>query len=781
MDNGKINLLKSWPKRPLSDHLDASQWSALECILTKKLAIIQGPPGTGKTHVSVIALKIMLSNAQPDDPPIIIAAQTNHALDQLLTHVSSFEKNYIRLGARSTDVEIRKRTLFAVRQREPVENLHGGLFSPARKSFGRIVASIVRHLKAFSKANGDAPLPASFFLDHGLLTQTQYDSLESGSKSWRRPGCDEEVDPLIAWLGDEVVKYEVNYTTENFGFVEDEVDLEYEQLKEFEAEQGLDDDDQEALKGQYMGLKEGFRGRNAISCSEKAISEYLRRRDMWKIPSKVRGAVYNKLRQLAKVEILHDFRRLVELYNLNCRDLQIGKWERDYTILRGAKVVGMTTTGLTKYRALVSSLRPKIIMIEEAAEVIEAPVATSCVESLQHLILVGDHKQLRGHCTVQELAGDPFFLDMSMFERLVNNGISYMTLTRQRRMAPEIRRLLTPIYGDELQDHPSVENRPGVPGMGDIACFFFSHKWLESTDSLASKFNEMEANMIVGFFLHLVLNGVAVTDITVLTFYNGQRKRLLRLLKNHPYLQGTYVKVVTVDSYQGEENEVIILSLVRSSSHDRIGFLSVENRVCVALSRAKRGLFIFGNARSLASADRLWWEIIHMMGNDEAEKRRLGFHLPLQCSRHKNKTFIRGLWPDSFLTNLEGFANRTYSTTEPTQWTGINGGCRIVCNENLSCGHKCSLRCHRYDDQLKLLLLLLLLYVYVTKDGVFSFLASHTIESVAAKSVGRRILADINVCNLAQMATSATANVRPATKLRLPTCRLALEPPTMKR
>lgn len=287
--------------------------------------------------------------------------------------------------------------------------------------------------------------------------------------------------------------------------------------------------------------------------------------------------------------------------------------------------------------------------------------------------------------------------------------------------------------------------------------------------------------MIVGFFLHLVLNGVAVTDITVLTFYNGQRKRLLRLLKNHPYLQGTYVKVVTVDSYQGEENEVIILSLVRSSSHDRIGFLSVENRVCVALSRAKRGLFIFGNARSLASADRLWWEIIHMMGNDEAEKRRLGFHLPLQCSRHKNKTFIRGLWPDSFLTNLEGFANRTYSTTEPTQWTGINGGCRIVCNENLSCGHKCSLRCHRYDDQLKLLLLLLLLYVYVTKDGVFSFLASHTIESVAAKSVGRRILADINVCNLAQMATSATANVRPATKLRLPTCRLALEPPTMKR
>lgn len=104
-----------------------------------------------------------------------------------------------------------------------------------------------------------------------------------------------------------------------------------------------------------------------------------------------------------------------------------------------------------------------------------------------------------------------------------------------------------------------------------------------------------------------------------------------------------------------------------------------------------------------------------------------------------------------------------------------------MCNENLSCGHKCSLRCHRYDDQSKLLLLLLPLYVYVTKDGVFSFLASHTIESVAVESVERRILADINVPNLAQMTTSAAANVRPPSKLRLPTCRLALEPPTMER
>lgn len=85
----RVNILNSWPQLPTGD-LDDTQWVALQQILTKRLSIIQGPPGTGKTFVSVVALKIMLSNMKTSDPPIFIAAQTNHALDQLLTHISSF-------------------------------------------------------------------------------------------------------------------------------------------------------------------------------------------------------------------------------------------------------------------------------------------------------------------------------------------------------------------------------------------------------------------------------------------------------------------------------------------------------------------------------------------------------------------------------------------------------------------------------------------------------------------------------------------------------------------
>jgi helicase required for RNAi-mediated heterochromatin assembly 1 len=62
------------------------------------------------------------------------------------------------------------------------------------------------------------------------------------------------------------------------------------------------------------------------------------------------------------------------------------------------------------------------------------------------------------------------------------------------------------------------------------------------------------------------------------------------------------VKIRTVDNYQGEENDIIILSLVRSNHNDQIGFLKASNRVCVALSRARHGMFIFGNAQCLKNA-----------------------------------------------------------------------------------------------------------------------------------------------------------------------------------
>lgn len=67
--------------------------------------------------------------------------------------------------------------------------------------------------------------------------------------------------------------------------------------------------------------------------------------------------------------------------------------------------------------------------------------------------------------------------------------------------------------------------------------------------------------------------------------------------------------MTTVDNFQGEESEVIIASFVRSNEDAKIGFLSRENRVCVALSRAKKGLYCVGNLAMLAKASGTWHAI----------------------------------------------------------------------------------------------------------------------------------------------------------------------------
>merc|ERR1711871_636909 len=88
------------------------------------------------------------------------------------------------------------------------------------------------------------------------------------------------------------------------------------------------------------------------------------------------------------------------------------------------------------------------------------------------------------------------------------------------------------------------------------------------------------------------------------------------------------VLATTVDNYQGEENDIILLSLVRSNTIGSIGFLSISNRVCVALSRARHGFYLIGNATLLASKSTLWRQIFDYL---QAEN-LMGKNLPLQLA-----------------------------------------------------------------------------------------------------------------------------------------------------
>ena len=125
-DFRNVDIIDNWPE-DAHCALDHSQIDALQRMLTKQIAIVQGPPGTGKTHVSVVALDTLHKNLRSEDPPIIVAAHTNHALDQLLRHVMNFEDKFIRLGGFTTDTEnIKPRTLHEVKLTVKKQEIVGG-------------------------------------------------------------------------------------------------------------------------------------------------------------------------------------------------------------------------------------------------------------------------------------------------------------------------------------------------------------------------------------------------------------------------------------------------------------------------------------------------------------------------------------------------------------------------------------------------------------------------------------------------------------------------------
>lgn len=681
-----VNVLEDWPASS-SHSLDKSQSQALQHMLTRSLAIVQGPPGTGKTFVSIMNLKVMLENLRRDDAPIIVTAQTNHAVDQILRHVMNFEPNFIRLGGRSKDKNIKKRTLYEVRTNDPPQKQPGSQKIQATIQMRKLTSELQMLLAPLELKQ--SPLDHKVLLKLGIITKEQAESLELESQCTM--GTTEgSGTSMETWLGRYLEPCTRPIIPDDFdwgGYEEEDFD-EVEQLQEIEAEVvSQDDDDIETLRGPVMLLSDNYTGKGDTLTSNE-IGALLQSSDLTTIEPRHRGAIYNYFKREVKRLLVGKCREIALHYQKTVLQRKVGLWEEDVRILREQRLIGCTTTGLSKYRPLLSALRPRVVLVEEAAETQEAYVTAACFPTLEHLILVGDHKQLRPHCQNHAFEDAPYFLNLSLFERLVQNDIDYDTLTRQRRMIPEIRRLLYSIYGDTLRDHESVKDiskRPHVEGMGGNNSFFFCHEWPESRDGNMSSVNSREADMLVGFFDYLVLNGVDSSKITVLTFYNGQRKEIIRKIRAQPNLQGVPgSQVVTVDSYQGEENDIVLLSLVRSNKNHSIGFLSSDNRACVALSRAKRGFYLFGNAELLACESGTWGSVVQIMLGSKTkvkvkagQKRRVGYFLPLQCERHGNKTWIE----------------------EPCDWEYIKGGCDKPCVGHLPCGHRCPYTCHPFEHE----------------------------------------------------------------------------------
>uniref|UniRef100_A0A8D8VRA4 NFX1-type zinc finger-containing protein 1 n=1 Tax=Cacopsylla melanoneura TaxID=428564 RepID=A0A8D8VRA4_9HEMI len=304
-------------------------------------------------------------------------------------------------------------------------------------------------------------------------------------------------------------------------------------------------------------------------------------------------------------------------------------------IMKTKDVVAMTTTKAAKIHSVLDQVKPKIVVIEEAAEVLEAHILASLSKHCEHVVLIGDHKQLRPRTSVHELSRDYNF-DVSLFERMINNNLHHVTLEMQHRMRPEICELLTPSIYKKLVNHPSVAKLPHIKGMPKNV-LFFDHKVVEGKHlHETSTWNSFEVNILLNLSDYLLEQGYTKRDITIIAAYRGQVELFEETVSSRfPHLIN--MRITTIDAYQGEENKIILLSLVRSNAHNNIGFLKTANRVCVALSRAQQGLFIMGNIKCLTHDSELWQHIKRVL----VARRAINDNFRLQCEKHRTVTIIR--------------------------------------------------------------------------------------------------------------------------------------------
>jgi AAA domain len=246
-----------------------------------------------------------------------------------------------------------------------------------------------------------------------------------------------------------------------------------------------------------------------------------------------------------------------------------------------------------------------------------------------------------------------------------------------------------------------------IPGVPPVVYFWDlpDNKLSRPTAGL-SACNETEATAVTKLTEWLLLCGVPPSSISIITPYKGQKSTLIKMLRNAkcipgysetPPAPGTTITVSTVDRYQGDENDIIIFSNVRTAAGNK--FVTMINRFIVTTSRARLGFYLIGSVSAVTDKQEgqktrskcHWGNFIESLRDpnsledaedtaDNAERvpRRtgVGSKFPICCPRHRSKVM------------------RVASTGFPTLQTW-NKFCQERCSNLMpKCGHRCSLLCH---------------------------------------------------------------------------------------
>ncbi|KAF2112085.1 P-loop containing nucleoside triphosphate hydrolase protein [Lophiotrema nucula] len=647
---------------PKNIHLDAAQAESLIAGLTRKVSLIQGPPGTGKSFIGALIAKILLDYTSET---ILVQTYTNHALDQFLEDLLDIgipPSSMVRLGPKSTT---RTKPLSISEQNNN--------YRESRETYG------MRH-------------------DQMSQAESYHDVLVSKVAQFRDARITER--SLLDYLE----------------FSDDSEFFDAFTLPQSEHDDGMTKVGKKGKKiDEFYLLRQWSSGLDAGVFTVTAKRDYP---DVWRLSMDTRKVMRERWATEILEEYISSIATLGRKYNQCQERIKQLRLEETAHIIGHKRIIGCTTTAASKYTEALAKASPGVILVEEAGEILESHTLAAMSANTKQLVLIGDHKQLRPKVNNYELTidkGDGYDLNRSLFERLVVAGVPHITLNLQHRMRPEISSLVRNMTYPELQDASKTQQRPALRGFQD-PIIFVSHDKLElnanriadrrDEGAKSSKENIHEVEMVLKCVRYLGQQGYGTHQLVVLTPYLGQLYLLMRTLsdENDPVLNDLdsfeliragllspasadvskrQLRISTIDNYQGEESDVVIVSLTRSNLEGDIGFMAAPQRVNVLLSRARNGLILIGNPDTFTNSRKgkdVWAPLMEQL----KQEGHIYDGFPVKCEQHPDKKAI-------------------IKTKEEFDVVCPDGGCSEPCGKILSCGfHACPHRCHQLKDHSKM-------------------------------------------------------------------------------
>ena len=322
-----------------------------------------------------------------------------------------------------------------------------------------------------------------------------------------------------------------------------------------------------------------------------------------------------------------------------------------------ARVIACTLVGSAHH--LLEGMKFGTLFIDEAAQALEAACWIP-MRRASRVILAGDHCQLPP--TVKSIAALRAGLGKTLMERIAENKPEVVTLLKiQYRMNDEIMRFSSDwFYGGKVESAPQIKYRSVLDYDHPITWIDTSNEENQitiegedapedsaSTSSSVSaanqnsdlnfkeqfvgesfgRINKAEAELtlltLAEYFTKIGKQRVLEEriDVGIISPYRAQVQYLKKLIKKYEFFKPyrRLISVNTVDGFQGQERDVILISLVRSNDEGQIGFLKDLRRMNVAMTRARMKLIILGNKNTMTKHPfyKKLWEYVEAINNYE--------------------------------------------------------------------------------------------------------------------------------------------------------------------